>query len=165
MNRRESIIASLAGITAVAALTPDTEAQDEKAPNPELEVVRALLKAHDTAMTAQDVKGVLATLAEKPALMGTGPGEIWVGPEEVTAAYEQFFKGFDKGEQKFDYHFKIGDLGPNSGWLMASGNISGKKDGTAFEFPLNLSLTVSKASGSWKITAMHFSTLTGEGKK
>jgi uncharacterized protein (TIGR02246 family) len=165
MNRRESIIAGLAGITAVATLTPDIQAQEEKAANPELEAVRALLKAHDTAMTAHDIKGVLATLAEKPALMGTGPGEIWVGPEEVTAAYEQFFKGFDKGEQKFDYHFKVGDLGQDSGWLMASGNISGKKGGTAFEVPMNVSLTVSKANGSWKIAAMHFSTLTGEGKK
>lgn len=165
MNRRESIIAGLAGITAVASLTPESHAQDEKTANPELEAVRALLKAHDTAMAAHDLKGVLATLAEKPALMGTGPGEIWVGPEEVTTAYEHFFKGFDKGEQKFDYQFKIGDLGKDSGWLMASGNVIGKKDGKAVEMPLNLSLTVSKASGTWKISAMHFSTLTGPDKK
>lgn len=165
MNRRESIIAGLAGITAVATLIPHTQAQEAKAPDGKLDDVRALLKAHDTAMTNQDIKGVLATLTAKPALLGTGPGEIWTGEAEVTAAYEQFFKGFDKGEQSFDYQFKVGDLGSDAGWLLASGNISGKKDGKAFEFPLNLSLTVTKADGKWRIAALHFSTLTGEGKK
>ncbi len=165
VDRRTAILGGLIAASTAAALGATASAADAKAENPELEAVRALLKAHDEAMTNQDVKAVLATLAEKPALMGTGPGEIWVGPEEVTAAYEHFFKGFDKGEQKFDYQFKIGDLGKDSGWLMASGNISGKKDGKDFEFPLNLSLTVSKASGSWKISAMHFSTLTGADKK
>jgi ketosteroid isomerase-like protein len=160
MNRRTAFIAGLAGVSAIAALTPTAPAA-EKAENPELDKVRALLKAHDEAMTNKDMKGVLATLVEKPAIMGTGPGEIWSGPEEVKAAYEHFFEGFDKGEQKFDYHFKLGNLGADMGWLMASGEITGKKDGKPVAFPLNISLTVAKARGQWKIAAMHFSTLTG----
>ncbi len=48
------------------------------------------------------------------------------------------------------------------GWLVSSGEIKGKKDGKEIAFPLNLSLTVSKIGDSWKIVAMHFSTLTGE---
>jgi hypothetical protein len=47
------------------------------------------------------------------------------------------------------------------GWLMASGNITGKKDGKDFAFPVNISLTVAKNGGNWQIAAMHFSTLTG----
>jgi hypothetical protein len=47
------------------------------------------------------------------------------------------------------------------GWLMASGNVTGKKDGKDFAFPVNLSLTVAKKDGKWLIAAMHFSTLTG----
>ena len=50
------------------------------------------------------------------------------------------------------------------GWLMASGNITGKKDGKDVAFPLNISLTVAKDAGAWRIAAMHFSTLTGDVK-
>jgi hypothetical protein len=49
------------------------------------------------------------------------------------------------------------------GWLMASGNVKGQKGGKAFEVPLNVSLTVAKSDGKWRIASMHFSTLTGEG--
>jgi len=162
MNRRDTLIAGLAGITAVATLTPSAQAADA-ASNPELDDVRALLKAHDEAMSGHDFNGVLATMTEKTAIMGTGPGEVWNGPAEIKDAYEHFFQDFDKGTQSFDYQFKIGGLGSDMGWLMASGNIKGKKDGKAFEFPINLSLTVAKAGGKWRIASMHFSTLTGEG--
>jgi uncharacterized protein (TIGR02246 family) len=162
MNRRSSIIAGLAGMAAVTTLISSAQAE-EKADNPELDAIRALLKAHDEAMTSQDLKGVLATMTKKTAIMGTGPGEIWVGPAEIKDAYEHFFKDFDKGYQEFDYQFKIGGLASDMGWLMASGNIKAKKDGKAFEFPINLSLTVAKNGGQWRIAAMHFSTLTGAG--
>jgi uncharacterized protein (TIGR02246 family) len=160
MNRRTAILASLAGASTLAILTPKTHGA-EKAENPELEKVRALLKAHDDAMTNQDLKGVLATMTDKATLMGTGPGEIWSGLEEIKVAYEHFFQGYDKGQQKFDYQFKIGNLGADMGWLMASGEIRSKKDSKAIDFPLNVSLTVVKSGKQWKIAAMHFSTLTG----
>ena len=47
------------------------------------------------------------------------------------------------------------------GWLMAFGNVRGKKDGKDFAFPVNISLTAAKSAGDWRIAAMHFSTLTG----
>lgn len=165
MNRRSSIIAGLTGVTAFTALATHAAAAEEKAENPELENVRALLKAHDEAMKNQDLAGIIALMAEKSAVMGTGPGEIWSGHEEIKTAYEHFFQGFDKGEQGFEYQFKIGNLGTDMGWLMASGNIKGKKEGKEFEFPINLSLTVSKASGKWLIASMHFSTFTSADKK
>ena len=57
-------------------------------------------------MTNHDLKGVLANMTPKAAIMGTGPGEIWSGPDEIKAAYEHFFQNFDKGHHKFDYQFK-----------------------------------------------------------
>ena len=136
-------------------------AEDSKEANPELEKIRVLLKAHDEAMTNHDLKGAMACLTEKAAIMGTGPGEIWVGTQDIKVAYEHFFEGFDKGEQNFEYQFKIGAVGADMGWLMASGNVTGKKDGKNVAFPLNISLTVAKNAGDWRIAAMHFSTLTG----
>ena len=34
------------------------------------------------------------------------------------------------------------------GWLMAAGNIKGKKGGKEFTYPLNVSLTVAKSGGA-----------------
>ncbi len=157
VQRRTAILTGLA-----AAMTAASVFGQDAKENPELENVRALLKAHDDAMKRQDLPAILALFAEKAAVMGTGPGEIWSGPEEIKSAYEHFFQGYDVGAQEFDYHFKIGSLGAEMGWLMASGNIDAKKDGKAYEFPLNISLTVSKSSGKWLIASMHFSTLTGD---
>jgi uncharacterized protein (TIGR02246 family) len=161
MNRREAIIAGMAGLTATVAVPLAADAESSETANPELDQIRALLRAHDEAFTNQDLNGVMACFAAKAAIMGTGPGEIWSGPDEIKVAYQHFFEGFDKGKQKFEYQFRIGGLSPEMGWLMTSGNVTGEKEGKEFAYPLNLSLTVSKKSGKWLVDAMHFSTLTG----
>src|SRR3984957_2542238 len=161
MNRREAIIAGVAGITVAAAVVPTADAQSSQTANPELEQIRALLRAHDEAFTNHDVNGIMLCLTEKAAIMGTGPGEIWSGPDEIKVAYEHFFQGFDEGKQKYEYQLKIAAVGTDMGWLMTSGNISGEKAGKEFSYPINLSLTVAKNAGKWLIAAMHFSTLTG----
>jgi uncharacterized protein (TIGR02246 family) len=161
MNRREAIIAAVtAGVA--SAVPTISNAQASAAERPEVEPIRALLRAHDEAFTNQDLKGVLACFAAKSAIMGTGPGEVWSGPEEIKTAYEHFFNGFDKGEQHFEYQFRIGGVTPKMGWMMTSGNVTGKKDGKEFAFPVNISLTVAKNDEKWLIASMHFSTLTGE---
>jgi uncharacterized protein (TIGR02246 family) len=161
MTRKEAIITGVAGLSVLTMAAPAARAEDSKEANPEVEKIRALLKAHDEAMTNHDLKGVIACFSEKAAVMGTGPGEIWVGPDAIKVAYEHFFEGFDKGEQNFEYQFKIGGVTADMGWLMASGNITGKKGAKDFAFPINISLTVAKNAGAWQIAAMHFSTLTG----
>ena len=162
MNRRQAILASITGLATVAgAGASAAQAQAPPEANPELEQVRALLRAHDEAFTDQNLEAVMACLSEKAAIMGTGPGEIWSGPDEIKVAYQHFFEGFDKGQQHFEYQFRIGELSADMGWMMTAGNVTGKKDGKDLAFPLNLSLTVAKEGGNWKIAAMHFSTLTG----
>jgi len=163
MNRRTSILKGITGLTAISTLTAN--AQDTKEENPDLDQIKAVLKAHDEAMTQHNFDGVLAVLAPKAVIMGSGPGEIWSGPEEIKVAYTNFFSDFDKGEQDFTYHVRFGGLSSEMGWLMASGEVKGKKEAKDFAFPLNISLTVAKADGKWRIAAMHFSTLTGENSK
>ena len=79
MNRREAIIAGVAGITAGVAVAPTADAQSSQAANPELEQIRALLPAHDEAFTNHNLNGIMACLTEKAAITGTGPGEVWSG--------------------------------------------------------------------------------------
>ncbi len=154
------ITAGIAGVTAAAITQAGAKTPDNT--NPELESVKKLLEAHDKATTGHDLEGVMATMAEDAAVMGTGPGEMWAGTEELKIAYEHFFKVYDKGSQEYEYNFLHGDLVDDMGWAMASGTVKGKKDGKAFSYPLNVSLTVAKKGGEWKIAAMHFSTLTGK---
>lgn len=164
MNRREAFIAGLTSLAAAVGIQTDANAQtsDTEAANPELDPLRNLLAAYDRAFTNQDLDGVMAILSEKAAIMGTGPGEIWSGPEEIKAAYRHFFEGFDVGEQSFDYEFSIGQVAADSGWLLTSGNVTGTKEGKEFTFPVNISLAATKDGGKWQIAAMHYSILTGD---
>jgi uncharacterized protein (TIGR02246 family) len=162
MTRKEAIIAGAASLSALAMATRSVQAEEAADANPEVAKIRALLKAHDDAMTNHDLSGVMKCLTDNAAIMGTGPGEFWVGPEEIKIAYEHFFETFDKGEQDFQYQFRVGGVGTDMGWLMASGNVIAKKDGKEFTFPMNISLTVAKKSDEWRIAALHFSTLTGD---
>jgi ketosteroid isomerase-like protein len=161
MNRRESIIAGLAGVTAVASLTPKALAAEPKSGSPEQEAFRAVLKAHDDALTNHDLDGVLATLTPKAVIMGNGPGEIWSGTAEIKDAYRHFFESFDKGQQVFHYNFRFSGQTSDMSWLGVSGEISGKKDGKAVAFPINISVAMAKEGGAWRIAMLHFSTLTG----
>ena len=162
MTRKEAIIAGAASLSALAMAAQSVRAEEAAEPNPEVVKIRALLKAHDEAMTNHDLSGVMKFLTDNAAIMGTGPGEFWVGPEEIKIAYEHFFETFDKGAQDFAYQFRIGGVGTDMGWLMASGNVTVKKEGKEFTFPINTSLTVAKKSDEWRIAALHFSTLTGD---
>lgn len=159
MNRRTSIIKGLTGIATISALTAQAGAAEAEGGDSDLDQIKAVLKAHDDATTNQDLAGVLAVMAPKAVIMGTGPGEIWSGPEEIKDAYTHFFADFDKGHQDFTYNVRFGGLSAEMGWLMTSGEVKAKKDGKDFAFPLNVSITVAKADGKWQITAMHFSTL------
>jgi hypothetical protein len=69
MTRKEAITT---GILGMAMAVPAVQAEESKEANPEVEKIRALLKAHDEAMTSQDLNGVMACFAEKAAIMGTG---------------------------------------------------------------------------------------------
>lgn len=155
MKRRHIILSGVSGLAASAV------ARAGEASHPELERIQALLRAHDEATTNHNLQGVMACLTKEAAVMGTGPGEMWSGPEEIKMAYQHFFENYDKGQQDFEYQFKTGDVVSDMGWMMASGNIKGKKEGKDFSYPLNVSLTVEKEDGEWKIASMHFSTLTG----
>jgi uncharacterized protein (TIGR02246 family) len=165
MRRRTAVLSALTGLAYSATISRVPAAEEGSAVNPELEKVKALLKAHDDALKGHDLEGVLKTFAKKGAVMGTGPGEIWSGAEELKDAYTHFFEGFDKGEQAFEYQHKFGGLNGDMGWLMASGNVSGKLKGKEVSLPLNISITAAKEDGEWKIFSLHFSTLTGSEAK
>ena len=161
LTRRDAMLAAI-GVSALAL--PALAQEKVKNTDPSVDVLKELLKSHDKAFTAHDRKGVLATLSEDCVLMGTAPGELWIGHEEITGAYEHFFEGFDKGGQKFEHLWYDGNVGPAGAWFMAMSKVTVTKDGEDSEFGLNLSLNCEKHDGKWKIRSMHFSNPTGGSK-
>ncbi len=81
----------------LAAVVSGAAAQ-QAAPAADTGVV-ALLRKHDEAMKQHDLDAMMALFApgEKTVMIGTGPGERWVGKDEIRTAYVEFFKDFDKG--------------------------------------------------------------------
>jgi ketosteroid isomerase-like protein len=123
--------------------------------------VTALLGQHDAALAAQDLKGVMKTYVSgnKIFLMGTGPGEIYRGREGIEGAYSQFFTKFEKGTAGFTYNWVSAGSRYDMAWFAAEYMIKGKvKDGMK-EVAINVSGTLQKEKGKWRILAMHFSRL------
>src|SRR5215831_10351265 len=110
MNRRDVVIGGVAGIVAAAAVPIAAKAEEAATDDSELDPIRSLLDAYDTAFSNHDLDGVLASFSAKAAIQGTGPGEIWSGPDEIRAAHERSFDGFDYGEQSFEYEFSVGEV-------------------------------------------------------
>ena len=75
---------------------------------------------HDEAVTNHDLKGVIACLTEKLAIIGIGPGEIWVGQTKSKWPPSTSSKASTKESEKIEYQFKIGGVTADMGWLMAS---------------------------------------------
>jgi ketosteroid isomerase-like protein len=123
--------------------------------------VTALLKQHDAAFSAQDVKGVMKYYITGPEifLMGTGPGEMYRGREGVEGAYNQFFSRFDKGSLAFTYDWVSAGSRGDMAWFATEWLVKGKLKGEVKELKFNVSGTLLKKKGEWRIVAMHFSRL------
>ena len=168
MNRRSVVgsVGVLAAVPLIMAAAPKKNVQ-EGVDEETRKGVRALLDKHDAAMTSHDLKAVMETYVQGPqtVVMGTGPGEMWVGPEEIQDAYKHFFEDYEKGGQTFQYSTVTAGVRGSVAWLSAMGNVVVSKGGQKREAPMNVSaVMVRNKTGEWHIQQMHFSTLTGLGE-
>ena len=123
--------------------------------------VRALLAQHDKAFNAQDLKGVMDTYASAPniVLMGTGPGEAYVGEEAIGSAYNQFFTRFKANVLHFKYDWISVGAKDNVAWFAATVTVQATIDNKKRERAFNISGTLEKTEGKWRFLSMHFSRL------
>ncbi len=126
--------------------------------------VKTVVEQHNKSFGAQDLKGVMDTYASSPevVLMGTGPGEVYVGDEAIGGAYGQFFNRFDANTLNFSYDWALAASTGNFAWFAVTTTISGAVKGEKKERVFNMSGTLEKLKGKWRFLGVHFSRLGAE---
>src|SRR5215204_6227184 len=121
--------------------------------------IKAVLEKHDKALDEKNLDAVLDTFAPEPntVVLGTGPGERWVGAQEIRAAYTEIFKDYDPGTMKVNCDWKTGNSDGASAWLAATCVAKDSQKGQAREYPLNVSAAMVKRDGRWRFTMLHMS--------
>jgi uncharacterized protein (TIGR02246 family) len=126
--------------------------------------VRNVIEQHNQAFNAQDLKGVMTLYASDPStvLMGTGPGEAYVGDEAIGGAYDQLFTRFEANtlSSKYDW-IAVGSKG-NFAWFAVTTTMEGTVNKEKKERVFNMSGTLLKEKGQWRILSLHFSRLGAE---
>ena len=159
---RRGVMAATVGAAAFAA-TARAYAQTKPATpaSPEVEKLRALLDSYHKAFSAHDLVGVLKHFAPDAVVIGTGPGEIWGGPEEIGKAYKNFFQVFDKGKQSAEQLFLDSNIIGGMAWLLAMTKMTVTKGDKTSEFGLNSSLVFERQGGDeWQTRVLHISNVT-----
>ncbi len=149
-------------LLAILALAGSAASAQTPVPAPVAEII-ALLDKHDQAVNDKDLDALMALYApgDTTVLMGTGPGERWVGKDEISDAYKHFFQDYDKGSHTRDCFWKTGASKGDVAWLSAICKMSDSKKGKKREYGLNVSAVLERQDGTWLIRSMHFSNLTG----
>jgi ketosteroid isomerase-like protein len=126
--------------------------------------VKTVMEQHSQAFNAQDLKGVMTLYASNPntVLMGTGPGEAYVGDEAIGGAYDQLFTRFEANtvSSKYDW-IAVGSKG-NFAWFAVTTTMETTVNKEKKERAFNMSGTLLKEKGKWLILIMHFSRLGAE---
>lgn len=128
--------------------------------------VKDVVEQHNKAFNAQDIKGVMNTYASDPqtVLMGTGPGEAYVGDEAIGGAYSQFFTRFAANALSFKYDWIcVASMG-NIAWFAVTTTIKATVNQEKKERAFNMTGTLRKEKGQWRFVSMHFSRLGAEPK-
>jgi ketosteroid isomerase-like protein len=142
-------VLSLANFASASGLDADTEK----------EIMEFVLK-YRQAFEQKDVDEVMAMYAADAVLMGTGPGERFVGAEEIRDAHLELFKSFDKEESTLTWHL-AGTQG-DVVWIAGMTHINGYMKNNKKEFALNWTMVLAKEEGTWKFVQRHISNISCE---
>jgi uncharacterized protein (TIGR02246 family) len=122
--------------------------------------IDALLSEHDRALVSQDLAGVLNIFADDAILMGTGPGEEWVGKDAIADAYRHFFADYDAGSMAINCTWQTTGSNGELAWLAAMCWFTDYLKNEKREFAINLSAVAENQGGVWRFRAYHFSNVT-----
>ena len=167
MRQRSMVGRLIFALFLLTMLTFDAEEARAQAANDKaVSDLQALLGKHDQAFKQQDAAAVMGVYAPgaNTVLMGTGPGERWVGKDEIQFAYTQMFKDFDKGMFAATCYWRAGGVNGNMAWLATMCKISDSLKNKPREYELNVTAVAEKVAGKWLFRSVHFSNLTASGQ-
>lgn len=156
MRKRIAIVLML-----VVLVVASIAIAQQRTPTLEMEV-QALMAQHDQALSNLDLNGILATYrsGDEIALMGTGPGEFYVGRQGVRSAYSNFFEGARPGSFSQRFVAFRAATRDNSGWFMATSQATlARNNEPPRTFGINWSGVVTRENNQWRFAALHFSML------
>ena len=122
-----------------------------------VEALKAMLDTYTKAFSAHDLAGVLKVFSPDAVVLGTGPGEIWGGADEIATAHKNFFSLFDPGKHTQEVQFRDGHMIGDMAWLTSMSSVSFTKGGNTIKFGLNLSAVFERTGGAWLVRVLHMS--------
>jgi uncharacterized protein (TIGR02246 family) len=161
LPRREVMAVALGAVALGAPALADAQSKPAAQANPDLEKLKALLDSYTKAFSAHDLEGVLKHFAPNAVVIGTGPGEIWGGPEEIGEAHKNFFQVFDKGKQSAEQLFRDGHIIGGMAWLLSMTKMTITKGDKTSDFGLNSSVVFERQGAEWQVRVMHISNVAG----
>lgn len=156
--RTRLLIAMMVCLGAVSVGYAEEPSDAEKA-------ITAVAEKYLEAFAARDVEGCLAAFApgKKTVLMGTGPGERWVGRKEIGMAHKEMFKAFEK--ETFERTWSLVSARPRIAWTASETIITDVVNGEEKKFAINTTTVWVLRNDKWQIALMHCSNLTGPEKE
>jgi uncharacterized protein (TIGR02246 family) len=125
--------------------------------------VKQVWQSQHKALDAHDIEGVMATFANSDdiMLMGTGPGEHWVGREEIKDAYAHFMENFDAHSMEVQCGEGAGTSRGDVVWLTGVCQFSDQQGDQTRQYQMNLSAVLVKQGDHLRFHTAHFSQLMG----
>lgn len=126
--------------------------------------IQAVIEQHNKALNAQDIKGLMTSYSSDPnnILIGTGPGESYLGDEAIGGAYNQIFSKFEANALSFKYDWIAAGNKGNVAWFAVTTTMENTIGQEKKERAFNMTGTLQKENGKWRILCMHFSRLGAE---
>jgi uncharacterized protein (TIGR02246 family) len=123
--------------------------------------VHAALEAYGKAISSKDLEACMALFDPDPktVMLGTGPGERWLGLDEIREAHARFFDSFDS--EKSQATWRLMQIQGDVAWGASMREVVNYYKNEKNEFFLNISAVVVKRDGKWRVSMFHFSNLTG----
>ena len=159
---RRMQIVSMVMLLVVVVLPGLALAQDKAAPADISAPLMEMLQKHDKALSEQDLDTIMSTYAPDGTIvmMGTGPGEVWAGKEEIADAYSHFFMDFNAGTLTTECTWHKADQRGNIAWVMMMCNFTDYLKNVERKYALNISATFEQIDGQWYFRTFHSSNLT-----
>ncbi len=149
-------LCAVAGSTQAAQVDPAT-----------IDAIWEVWQNQHKALDAHDAAGVLATYADSDdiMLMGTSPGEHYIGKDEIKDAYTHFMGDFDAHTLRSKCGDGQGSTEGNVVWLTAVCQFDDQKSGVERRYTVNLSAVLVNHDAAWRFHSLHFSHLMGNSRE